>query len=248
MKTRGWVLGREGLHVKVIRRLLLVLCLGMGLFVVSNWQSLVTQVTFYHSAATNLLAQKGSSQKGSNYKSSGYILRNTKDATTKTGANDTPVEVAMQGLLLEKTYVYHFEKGTPAAAQRVFNEAILLYNRTNLVTLKLGDATTKSNQITLGVYHKREAKGQATVEYGHGGPEITQRINWRGIQTTNTATAKLNATYPQSFKRSVAVHELGHALGLDHSTEKASVMYPIDQGIYQLSAADLKSLRAIYEK
>jgi predicted Zn-dependent protease len=43
------------------------------------------------------------------------------------------------------------------------------------------------------------------------------------------------------------MHELGHALGLDHSTSKTSVMYPVDQGVSQLSAEDLAGLKKIYE-
>ncbi|EKQ10421.1 putative Zn-dependent protease [Lacticaseibacillus casei A2-362] len=42
------------------------------------------------------------------------------------------------------------------------------------------------------------------------------------------------------------MHELGHALGLDHSQSKASVMYPITQGVSQLSAGDIAGLKAIY--
>ncbi|WP_225352031.1 matrixin family metalloprotease [Secundilactobacillus similis] len=53
--------------------------------------------------------------------------------------------------------------------------------------------------------------------------------------------------YPQqAIKQSVATHELGHALGLDHSTSKLSVMYPVDQSRTTLSTADLNALKAIY--
>nr|WP_263849375.1 M10 family metallopeptidase domain-containing protein [Secundilactobacillus similis] len=44
----------------------------------------------------------------------------------------------------------------------------------------------------------------------------------------------------------MATHELGHALGLDHSTSKLSVMYPVDQSRTTLSTADLNALKAIY--
>ncbi len=238
--------------LKVVRRLLVVLVVAVGLFVLSNWPTLSLQFRYYHSALTTtagqLLNQDGSSASSGNTKSSGLILRNTQDATTQTGANATPVEAAVQGVLLDHQYTYQFARQTPLGARRVLTNAIQTYNDTGLVHLTPGSAKKGRNHLTLGVYRKQEPKDQSIVEYGHGGPLITQRINWRGIETTNAATAKLNATYPQSFKNSVAVHEVGHALGLDHSSDKRSVMTPIDQGRTVLSAADRKSLKAIYQK
>ena len=45
--------------------------------------------------------------------------------------------------------------------------------------------------------------------------------------------------------KAVYLHEIGHALGLAHGTEKADVMYPIVDGFKHLSAADIAGMRAI---
>ena len=85
----------------------------------------------------------------------------------------------------------------------------------------------------------------SSVELGNGGPSALQLNNY----AINTSRAGLNMTYPTlSVKKSVAMHELGHALGLAHSSYTNSVMYPVDQGVYQLSEADLNGLRSIYDK
>jgi predicted Zn-dependent protease len=52
----------------------------------------------------------------------------------------------------------------------------------------------------------------------------------------------------------IAIHEIGHALGIDHQSDKMSVMYPYYPEPYErsrvnyLTVIDQESLQAIYGK
>lgn len=159
----------------------------------------------------------------------------------------TPVEPIVAGLKLSRTYHYHFKATVPPEGRQAFIQAIAVYNQTGMVHLVAGRAKHHQNKLTLGVYRKSVASDQPNVELGRGGPGITQTFNLQGLHTRNTATASLNVAYERGYGESVAIHELGHALGLDHSGNRHSVMYPLDQGHLELSQADLRGLKRIYQ-
>ncbi|KRM87729.1 matrixin family metalloprotease [Lacticaseibacillus thailandensis] len=206
--------------------------------------------------ATSDVSINSSSSSSQSQTTSSSASATTRNATTTASSNSdnaeqTPIESIVQGVQLANTYYYHFEADTPAAVQRVFTQAVAVYNATGIVSLRAGQGTNLQNRITLGVYNKRMgADAGGTLELGKGGPEIVQRISSRGQVTAvvNRSTARLNVDYADAIKLSVAIHELGHALGLDHSTSRNSVMYPIDQGLTHLSPADLAGLKVIYDQ
>ena len=168
--------------------------------------------------------------------------------TTAKSGEATPIESIVQAATLKKTYYYTFASNLPKAGRQVFQAAIATYNQTGLVHLVAGQASGSQNSVTFSLYHKKMAAGTTSVELGHGGPDITKQISWRGTQYWNNATASLNGSYASAFSKSVAVHELGHALGLDHSSSTESVMYPVSQGKSTLSSADIAALQTIYQK
>ncbi|WP_155823058.1 matrixin family metalloprotease [Levilactobacillus parabrevis] len=246
--------------MKVVRRLLIVVVLVVAGFVaktgwgpftgmpgeVAQLQAGVTRWVSGHQQPTKRQGSGQSSvpsgQSESTVKVEQVSHKQTKQAT------GTPIEPIVVDQQLKRTYKYHFAKDVPAKERHAFIHAVHVYNHTGIVHLKAGRAAQSENQITFGAYHKKVARNQTSVELGRGGPQVTETVSFRGMTIRNKATASLNITYALAFKDSVAIHELGHALGLDHSTDRASVMYPLDQGKMHLSSADVRGLRQVYQQ
>ncbi|MBQ0835851.1 matrixin family metalloprotease [Lactiplantibacillus pentosus] len=168
--------------------------------------------------------------------------------TPKTASNvtisrgTTPVNSLVARQQLSSKYVYHFEQATPKPVKRVFHTAIQTYNQTGLVQLRPGKPRLTRNSLTLGTYQRQQSHANGSIELGQGGPTVTYAV----VKTLNHGQARLNTAYPEAIATSVAIHEVGHALGLDHSRQLDSVMYPFDQGQTTLSHADISALKTIY--
>lgn len=245
--------------MKVVRRLLIVVVLVVAVFAVkAGWgpftgvsgevAQLQRNVTRLFGGNQQATTQQGAGQASDSSEQSESAVKVERVSHKQTKqATSTPIEPIVAGQKLKRTYKYHFAKNVPTKERHAFIHAVHVYNRTGIVHLKAGKATQSENQITFGAYRKNMSRRQTSVELGRGGPQITETVSFRGMTTRNKATASLNVTYALAFKDSVAIHELGHALGLDHSTAQSSVMYPLDQGKMHLSPADVRGLRQVYQ-
>lgn len=176
------------------------------------------------------------------------LTQSTQATTSK--ADETPIESIVQERQLSNHYEYRFAAGVPAKARAVFLKAVHKYNQTGIVRISpFSDKnSTQANIMTFYVYRKRVSVQSSSVELGLGGPKIYPLLGEHN-DDLNRGKAGLNIEYPQSsLQLSVAMHEIGHVLGLDHSMKRSSIMFPIDQGKITLSADDLAALKAIYKK
>lgn len=213
---------------------LLVIC---GLFVYRNYDYL--RVNFWP-LVEQKIAQV-TSQKDRTAEST-----NTAPVGTTEDDAVTPVESIVAETKLSNVYYYGFEDNAPASVRNVFEEAVAIYNETGLVELKSGTPADTENKITFGIYTNEEAANQNGLsELGRGGPNIIKYTGWTSY-VVNRGSARLNLAGTNAVRLSVAIHELGHVLGLAHSTNRNSVMYPIDQGKTGLQDVDIRALQTIY--
>lgn len=88
-------------------------------------------------------------------------------------------------------------------------------------------------------------KARSDASYDASGPRFS--INWAEIRfdtAENWNTAKSQQSGVEFF--SVALHEIGHAIGLQHTDDANTVMYPSNSGISVLSAGDIAGAQAVY--
>lgn len=157
-------------------------------------------------------------------------------------ANDG-IEAIVSGKKLSNVYTYKFDNNVPEQTQQIFLQAINVYNATGIVKITAQEQDNSKNTLTLGVYNKTAQNENNVQELGIGGPKIYSQTGLVNINY-NHGKATLNTAY--SPRLSAAIHEIGHALGLDHAKDKTSVMYPVDQGVTELSEQDINNLKKIY--
>ncbi len=80
--------------------------------------------------------------------------------------------------------------------------------------------------------------GMPSVVYP-GAREIAE-----GVLVIKSENLKASSTFSPQQRKSLYLHEIGHILGLAHSNDKSSIMFPIITGTVDLHQADVSNVRS----
>ena len=100
-----------------------------------------------------------------------------------------------------------------------------------------------------GLFQATRVSGdaQVTITGVSTMPAYLAAYNYIGYTTWTGTSAMVDVLTPDpSCLNATILHELGHALGLMHSTDSSAIMWPIIAGPVQLSQDDIDGIRFIY--
>jgi len=170
----------------------------------------------------------------------------------------TPAQSRLANHDYSRKYFYYFQKSTPKSARSSFNYAIKQYNKTGVVHLthtsspsSLRKSLSRNVQLLeLGMYYKKGLESGVHAA-GHGGQSIKSggHIDYKGALYFREvdAFALYNTYFTRPYTKDVAMHEIGHALGLDHNfLDPHSIMNSNTSSI-KLSTTDKLGLKLFYE-
>lgn len=85
----------------------------------------------------------------------------------------------------------------------------------------------------------------AAYPYGSGSYALDGDVHFDNAE--NWVVGDRVAPYPREIHlKTVALHEIGHALGLPHATKVSAMMWPVYSGIRQITPDDIAAIQVLY--
>ena len=122
-------------------------------------------------------------------------------------------------------------------------EVPIIYNDTTLQVTS--DVHPSDRHIFVGFLHDAESSYIDSRTVGFAAPSKVFANRKEIVEGSVVLSIEYVSQVSGRKESALFLHEIGHALGLGHGTEKADVMYPIVGTTNNLSPADIEGIRAL---
>jgi Matrixin len=120
--------------------------------------------------------------------------------------------------------------------------------KTHQLRAENAPATSQGNRhIAVAFLSSSDSPLLTTRTLGFGMPSMVYpnaREIAEGVLVIKSEILNTSSTFSPQQRRSLYLHEIGHILGLGHSKDKSSIMFPIITGTVNLHQADVTNVRS----
>lgn len=228
--------------IKRFALLIVILAVGYTYFTNSEFQANANQDLVAVHQGINKVVNRYLPGLNSGTANSTSSQSSGKQTTTKKAGSDQQPDIPTDGRWPTNQASVYINTGNQELDQAA-NEAVAAWNQTG--AFNFTTTTSKSNADIVVSAMNDQTSGAAGLTQASTNP-VTKRIVHAEVYLNSYYLTDPDYGYSHQRVVNTAEHELGHAIGLDH-TNQTSVMQPAGS-FYSIQPVDVQAVQALYQQ